>query len=675
MKLQEYGRGRRARLALIGLLAVFLSPKAALAISADASDDSYARPIPSANAGVKRDLRVGSGAQFRSLIKFQLDHLPEGAQATSVSQAIMRLYCRKVNVAGTVQLVPLESDWNEVQLRSTAGLSFSTPVLSRDVTVADTNKFVLFDLTDLVRDWIENPDSNFGIAIEGVADSSVYVRFDSKDGKRFGQAPVLDIFMTGDGDDGLPGPQGPVGAPGAQGLRGPQGPQGPQGPIGLQGPVGPEGAPGAEGPEGLIGPTGPEGPQGLVGPQGPQGQAGLIGEVGEQGLQGPVGLPGPDGTDGPVGPEGPQGAQGPIGPAGPDGLDGPQGPQGPQGPDGLQGPEGPVGPAGLDGADGPQGPEGPVGLTGPQGSEGPVGLAGPDGVDGNPGPEGPQGPTGPEGAAGPAGPEGIAGPIGIEGPVGPEGPAGPTGAEGVVGIEGPVGPVGPVGPEGAAGPEGAVGIQGVVGPEGPVGPTGPEGPAGPQGPVGIEGPVGPVGPEGPQGPVGPEGIPGPIGGFGHITGSGRSDSPVLANAGNAGGNGVPRNSWGDLAASPSPVYGPVVTIDTTSVGANARAMVFLTTEAFVNDAFTQAMMGFEVRNSSNNVVWAVDDARALMLTPGQAATGPTNSPHLRQTSIAIVTLPTAGVYTFTAKYRVRYQSTNSSKEATFSNREFTVSMF
>ena len=126
--------------------------------------------------------------------------------------------------------------------------------------------FITVDITETVRQWLNNPGSNFGLVLR-TEDARLYIQ--SKENVYAGHSMEVEINLAN------AGPQGPVG---------PQGPEGEQGPAGLQGVTGLPGPQGTRGENRAAGATRePQGEIGAVGEQGPEGQMGPPGPVGPQG--------------------------------------------------------------------------------------------------------------------------------------------------------------------------------------------------------------------------------------------------------------------------------------------------------------------------------------------------------------------------------------------------------
>ena len=101
------------------------------------------------------------------------------------------------------------------------------------------------DVTQLVKNWLDKPASNFGLALQPLKGTSTSVTLDSKEATQTSQAAYIDIDLLGaDGPKGDTGAAGAQGAVGPQGLTGDAGVQGDQGADGVQGPQGIQGVQG-----------------------------------------------------------------------------------------------------------------------------------------------------------------------------------------------------------------------------------------------------------------------------------------------------------------------------------------------------------------------------------------------------------------------------------------------
>ena len=305
------------------------------------------------------------------LVQFDLSAFPPGTQVTS---AYIQLFVAKVNRPGTLNFSLVTSAWSESAATwgtrpSEAGAPFASLPVYAD------GSFIVVPVPQQTQNWIDNPSTNFGVAIAGTGDTTLFL--DTRENATTAHPPQLLLTVAQPtGPAGAVGPQGATGATGAPGITGPTGSVGATGVTGVTGSAGSTGVQGSTGVTGITGstgPSGPAGPTGTAGVTGPTGPTGATGPTGQTGPQGPTGVIGTAGAFGVTGPTGPTGPTGNLGPVGVAGAAGPRGPTGPTGFTGNTGSQGPTGAVGTAGPGGPAGDTGPVGPTGPQGVNGPIG--------------------------------------------------------------------------------------------------------------------------------------------------------------------------------------------------------------------------------------------------------------------------------------------------------------
>jgi len=291
---------RRILAFAVFFLSLALFPCRAIAQSGTVTDDAFIATHPATellnlkgqgislivagSSSTVGPLQVGSST---TLIKFQLlSSLPPSTAAANVAKATLKLYFSPgVTPVGGIDLYPVLSPWNEstVSPSSPPTMDTSSPDSVTNIAVGTTNSFLVVDITQLVKDWL-NGSANGGLDNDGIAlvanTATTYAVFDSKEDIVTSHEPRLEIVLAN---------------------RGPQGPQGPQGNTGPAGPAGPTGSTGSAGNAATVAvgmtTTGPAGssaavlnggtsnaavlnfiiPQGAPGIQGPQGAQGPIG--------------------------------------------------------------------------------------------------------------------------------------------------------------------------------------------------------------------------------------------------------------------------------------------------------------------------------------------------------------------------------------------------------------
>ena len=192
----------------------------------------------------------------------QFDTASHTLDPESVSKVRLTLFLPKVTKVGDLNLHVVLEPWTE-KFESSSRLqpSIAPAFLTLPASFIVQEQFLILDVTEQVKAWLRNPQTDFGFAITS-PDGEANVSLSAKEGPSFGFPTLLEIEMTG---SGLPGPVGPKGDDGAMGAPGPTGPKGEQGLPGEVGPQGPIGLPGPKGDQGLVGTAGPKGDQGFPG--------------------------------------------------------------------------------------------------------------------------------------------------------------------------------------------------------------------------------------------------------------------------------------------------------------------------------------------------------------------------------------------------------------------------
>jgi hypothetical protein len=249
-------------------------------LAKDAHVDSSAG---NTNYGGGEKLRLSpSGPVQRIYLSFDFANLPAGISPSQVSKATLKLFANAVTIAGSVDLYKVTGNWTE------SGLTFNNQpavhataiALNQSLSGLTAENFVIFDLTNTVKEWIANPSTNKGLSIRPSPSGGANLTFDSKENTGStatapgaSHEPVLEIelakaaWLSGtsapgvglgvDGDFYLntatsqyyKKESGSWGAPTSM-----------LGPIGPQGPIGPAGPAGSAGSAGPVGPPGPVGP-------------------------------------------------------------------------------------------------------------------------------------------------------------------------------------------------------------------------------------------------------------------------------------------------------------------------------------------------------------------------------------------------------------------------------
>ena len=218
------------------IAAFFFLPALLRAIDAPvAADVHVSSASPDLNFGALPNRNAGGGST--ALLRFDLSTLPAGALPDDVAKATLVVWVNRVGTAGALDVCQVSAPWEELKVTFNSAPPTGAPETL--IAVAQGGAYAMADVTKLVQRWVQEPKSNFGLALTATKQPGTVVFLDSKENTGTGHAARLEIV-----------------------LRGPAGPMGPMGPGGPSGPPGPVGPAGAQGPPGATGPAGPAGPPG-----------------------------------------------------------------------------------------------------------------------------------------------------------------------------------------------------------------------------------------------------------------------------------------------------------------------------------------------------------------------------------------------------------------------------
>jgi len=201
------------------------------------------------------NVRDTMGSTRQGFAQFDLSTLPVGITSADVDKASLRLYVRNVSSPGNVDLHLVTSAWDEETLSFNNSPTFNATPFAADVALAssDEEDFIILDITNELKSWIDTPANNFGIAL---IPDNVNVQFSSKEDRGPTNPMELEVALIGPkgdkgdtGDQGLPGNDGTNGTNGTNGTDGQDGTNGTNGTNGTDGVDGESGKDDADGVE------------------------------------------------------------------------------------------------------------------------------------------------------------------------------------------------------------------------------------------------------------------------------------------------------------------------------------------------------------------------------------------------------------------------------------------
>lgn len=205
------------------LAGLALSPTLALSHTLQVTDDTENNLSQlNQNNGNAANLLIknaGTGGDRPVFLHFELSTLPAGITAADVDKATLRVFVHDIDNPGDVEVHQVMDPWAEDTLTQglvdTAVVNLDPVALAtRTITTADKKHYLTFDVTQLVKDWVNGVFANNGLAIlpslGGDGDVRITVGVKEKN----------DPSIPAEIEVALIGPEGPTGVQGDPGPPG-----------------------------------------------------------------------------------------------------------------------------------------------------------------------------------------------------------------------------------------------------------------------------------------------------------------------------------------------------------------------------------------------------------------------------------------------------------------------
>jgi hypothetical protein len=159
-----------------------------------------------------------SGYEEQGFVKFDLSPLPPDGH---IERATLRFWLNKVQKPGMLRLHEVLANWQEDTIHANQLPPTAPAFEGLAIEKNDNNQFMTIDVTTLVKDWLNNPTTNFGLALVSDQADPLRIKLDSKENTYTSHPMEIEVtLMAGVGNEGPPGLQGPPGPTGAQGPPG-----------------------------------------------------------------------------------------------------------------------------------------------------------------------------------------------------------------------------------------------------------------------------------------------------------------------------------------------------------------------------------------------------------------------------------------------------------------------
>ncbi len=177
--------------------------------------NSYSQVVKSTTLSIQSHR---SGYEEQGFVKFDLSPLPTDGH---IERATLRFWLNTVQKPGTLRLHEVLANWQEDTIHANQLPPTAPAFESLAIGKNDNNQFMTIDVTTLVKDWLNNPTTNFGLVLVSDQADPLRIKLDSKENTYTSHPMEIEVsLMAGIGNEGPPGLQGPPGPTGAQGPPG-----------------------------------------------------------------------------------------------------------------------------------------------------------------------------------------------------------------------------------------------------------------------------------------------------------------------------------------------------------------------------------------------------------------------------------------------------------------------
>ena len=146
-------------LSAAALLLAGLSPLNAQAVLLPVIADTYLAPAADA-AGISEVIKLNPSNT--ALLNFSLSPLPSGMTGAKIDRARLVFFVKSVPTSGKLHVSPVKSTWAE-NINTATAPAVGSP-LATSVKISRSNTYYAVDVTQLVKNWLDKPASNFGMA-------------------------------------------------------------------------------------------------------------------------------------------------------------------------------------------------------------------------------------------------------------------------------------------------------------------------------------------------------------------------------------------------------------------------------------------------------------------------------------------------------------------------------
>lgn len=143
-----------------------------------------------------------SGYEEQGFVKFDLSPLPPDGH---IERATLRFWLNKVQKPGMLRLHEVLANWQEDTIHANQLPPTAPAFEGLAIEKNDNNQFMTIDVTTLVKDWLNNPTTNFGLALVSDQADPLRIKLDSKENTYTSHPMEIEVtLMAGVGNEGPP---------------------------------------------------------------------------------------------------------------------------------------------------------------------------------------------------------------------------------------------------------------------------------------------------------------------------------------------------------------------------------------------------------------------------------------------------------------------------------------
>ncbi len=183
------------------------------AITLHVTDDTFIqKESPNIQSGSVASLQVDNRNLTKEHITYALFDLSLVPSDAVLDKAVLRFFVNKVTQAGTLQILVVTQPWTEKTLTwntTTAPASAADPAVKTSIVQADADSYVTIDITHVVQQWVNNPQTNLGLALQGES-PALNIALDSKESTSTSHPMELEVVLESGTcrNTGTPGARG-----------------------------------------------------------------------------------------------------------------------------------------------------------------------------------------------------------------------------------------------------------------------------------------------------------------------------------------------------------------------------------------------------------------------------------------------------------------------------------